>query len=147
MPAGRRSPGRSWSLSPPEGDQPDAHGDADDRGRFEVPCPTGKAIIYARSPAGDLAGYMAVDDKDDREVAIIAGPAATARGRVVDEDGKPWASGNVAYYVEIGPPGAGMVAPVAATQVVLTDDDGRFIAPGLPVGTTVLFLRRLHRAA
>ena len=91
-------------VVPTERELPDAHGDADNRGRFEVPCSAGRSIIYARSPAGDLAGYTAVDDKDDREVAIVAGPAATARGRVVDENGKPWASATVAYHVEIGPP-------------------------------------------
>ena len=79
--------------------------------------------------------------------SIVAGPAATARGRVVDEDGKPWASATVAYYVEIGPPGAGMVAPHAATQVVLTDDDGRFIAAGLPVGTRCYFYAHFPAAA
>ncbi len=111
---------------------------ADDRGRFEVPCPAGKAIIYGRSPAGDLAGYTVVDGQGDREVAIIAGPAATARGRVVDEDGKPWVSGNVVYY-------RGTRRRPQVRQEVLTDDDGRYVASGLPVGTRCSFYSESYR--
>ena len=116
----------------------DAHGDADDHGRFEVPCVDGKAVVYARDPEGDLAGYAVVDKVDDREFTIVAGPAATARGRVVDESGKPWASVNVTYTVVVAFDGAD-TKEAYARQVVLTDDDGRFTAPGLPVGTRCYF--------
>jgi hypothetical protein len=114
-----------------EGHKPNAYGDADDRGRFEMPCPTGKAIVYARNPEGSLAGHAVVVDKDDREITIVTGPATTARGRVVDENGKPWASVNVVYSVEVG--------SASLSQVVLTGDDGRFTAPGLPAGTNCDF--------
>ncbi len=114
-----------------EGNGPDAHGDTDKQGRFEVPCPAGKAIVYARNPEGSLAGYTVADDKDDRDLTIVAGPATTARGRVVDENGKPFVSINVNYYVEVG--------RASICQMVLTDDDGRFIAPGLPARTRCNF--------
>jgi hypothetical protein len=116
----------------------DSGGNADDRGRFELSCPAGKALIYARSPEGSLAGYALVDNDGRREFAIVAGPAATARGRVVDEDGKPWASVNVAYSVLVAVDGADGDEAVAY-QGVLTDDDGRFTAPGLPAGARCEF--------
>ncbi len=118
---------------------PEASGYADDRGRFAMPRFTGKVILYARSPAGDFAGYAVIDGDDDQDVALIARPAATARGRVVDEDGKPWASLDVYAVVEVGLPAVGRDRPPGAGQMVLTDDDGRFTASGLPVGTTCRF--------
>ena len=89
-----------------EGQAPSALGDADDRGRFALPCPDGKVVIYARSPDGRFAGYALFDRKDGRGPTIVAVPAASARGRVLDSNGKPWASVNVVYYAEVGPPGA-----------------------------------------
>ena len=124
-------------AAPFEGGQT-ASGDADDRGRFAVPCLVGKALVYARSPRGDLAGYAAVDHDGDREPTIVVVPAATARGRVIDESGKPWASVNVTYgiYAVVAGEGAGRAA---CFQTVLTDDDGRFTAPGLPPGDRCYF--------
>ncbi len=110
---------------------PDAYGDTDELGRFEMPGPTGKAFVYAHNPEGSLAGYAVVEDKDDRDLTIVVGPAATARGRVVDEKGKPWVSVTVDCTVEVG---SGSIS-----LHVLTDDDGRFTAPGLPPGSTCLF--------
>jgi hypothetical protein len=122
-------------VTPAEGREASARGDADEHGRFELPCPAGKAIVYARDSKGTLAGYVVVDGKDTPQVTIVARPAATARGRVVDEEGKPWASVNIRYSVEVGLPAVGVSLPPGADQVILTDDDGRFTAPGLPVGT------------
>jgi RNA polymerase sigma factor (sigma-70 family) len=122
-------------VAPAKGREASARGDADERGRFELPCPAGKAIVYARNPEGTLAGYVVIDGKDAPQVTIVARPAATARGRVVDEDGKPWASVNIRYSVEVGLPAVGVSLPPGADQVILTDDDGRFTATGLPVGT------------
>ncbi len=127
--------GALLAVTPIEGRESSAHGDADGLGRFELPCPARKAIVYARNPEGTLAGYEVVDGKDAPEIAIVARPAATARGRVVDQDGKPWVSVNVVYSVAVGRPDLGISGPPGADQVVLTDDDGRFTAPGLPAGT------------
>ncbi len=141
MPAGRRSSRRpSWSSRPSEG-PPSAGpiGSADDQGRFEVLREADKVIIYARSPEGDLAGYVVFDGKDDELITIEARPAATARGRVVDEKGQPWASVEVGYLVEAGLPAVGRDGPPGAGQSVLTDADGRFTAPGLPPGSTCHF--------
>ena len=46
---------------------------------------------------------------------------------------------NVAYLVEAGIPAVGRDGPPGAVQSVLTDADGRFTAPGLPIGTTCNF--------
>jgi hypothetical protein len=80
-----------------------------------------------------------IDGDDDPDVALIARPAATARGRVVDEDGKPWASLDVFAVVEVGLPAVGRDRAPGAGQMVLTDADGRFTAAGLPVGATCRF--------
>jgi hypothetical protein len=114
-------------VAPVDEPVPSVHGDADDQGRFELPCPAGKFIIYARNPENTLASYAVVDNPEGHEVAIVARPATTAHGRVVDQNGKPWASTNVVYYVEVD--------SARIRQEVLTDADGRFTAPGLPVGT------------
>jgi hypothetical protein len=119
--------------------EPPAQGSADDQGRFELPRLPGKVIIYARSPAGDDAGYAVIGGDHDGEVTLVAQPAATARGRVVDENGKPWASIEVSCVVEVGLPAVGRDEPPGAGESVTTDDDGRFTARGLLVGSTCHF--------
>ena len=126
-------------LEPVGARDPSGQGSADEMGRFEILRKTDKVIIYARSPEGDLAGYLVFDGKDDELITIEARPAATARGRVVDEDGKPWPSVTVRYLVEVGLPAVGRDGPPGAGQMVLTDQDGRFTAPGLPPGTWCAF--------
>jgi hypothetical protein len=69
----------------------------------------------------------------------VARPATTARGRVVDQDGKPWASINVVYWTDVGLPADGRDGPPGAVQSVITDADGRFTAPGLPIGRRCVF--------
>ena len=111
---------------------PPSHGFADDKGRFELFRPFDRALIYARDPKGNFAGYFVVLVDYDTEVTVVAYPAATARGRVVDSSGKPLAKVQVHYAVTLeliavdGPTGAG--------QSVETDDQGRFNAPGLLPG-------------
>jgi RNA polymerase sigma factor (sigma-70 family) len=123
-------------LQPIEFREVPAQGSADDQGRFELPRLPGKLIIYARSPAGDYAGYAVIGGDHDGEVTLVAQPAATARGRVVDEDGKPWVGIDVYCVVEVGLPAVGRDGPPGAGQSVTTDGDGRFTALGLPVGAT-----------
>ncbi len=108
-----------------------AHGTADAQGCFELPCSGGEVVVYARSADGSLAGMVTVAETEDREITVIAGPATTARGRVVDEHGKPWAAVKVGYSVEVG--------PAAVRQDVLTDNDGRYTAPGLPARSKCYF--------
>jgi hypothetical protein len=126
-------------LQPIEAREPPVQGYADDRGQFKLPRLSGKVILYARSPAGDFAGFAVIDGDDDREWPLVAQPATIARGRVVDEEGKPWASVNVTYAVDVGLPAVGRDEPPGAVQSVLTDADGRFTAPGLPIGTSCQF--------
>jgi hypothetical protein len=125
--------------------EPPAEGYADDRGRFELPGRSGKVMLYARSPAGDLAGHAIIGGDDERERPIIARPATTARGRVIDDKGQPCAGASVAYVIDdadegqAGRPATGRDAPPGAVQSVLTDADGRFTALGLPIGATCEF--------
>jgi hypothetical protein len=132
-------PGAIMVLQTIELREPPIQGYADEQGRFDLFRMTGKVIVYARSPAGDFAGYAVIDGDDDRELDLVARPAATARGRVVDEDGKPWASIDVYCVVEAGLPSVGRDKPPGAGQSVTTDGDGRFTASGLPVGATCRF--------
>jgi hypothetical protein len=72
-----------------------------------------------------------------REPTIVVLPAATTRGRVVDEAGKPWAAVNVSDSLTIFiEKDRGRAAP---EQVVLIDDQGRFTAVGLPAGLRCYF--------
>ncbi len=121
-------------VAQPIGDRvPPIHGLGDREGRFEFYRPFGAALVYARDPAGNLAGYTTIDENEDGEVAIVAQPAALARGRVVDAAGKPAAGVSVVYgsygVVDGLPGGAG--GPAGAGQSATTDQDGRFLAAGL----------------
>jgi len=101
--------------------EPPVQGHADNQGRFELPRLTGKVILYARSPAGDFAGYAVVDGAEDSEKTLVARPAVTARGRVVDGIGKPCASVDVSYVVEVDLPadhGFGIPSGAAAAHRV-----------------------------
>ena len=64
-------------------------GSADEKGRFELHRPFARAFVYARNPKGDLAGYATRAEDDDTELTIVAEPAASAHGQVVDSSGKP----------------------------------------------------------
>ncbi len=77
------------------------HGLADDKGRFELYRQFDEGFVYARDPAGKLAGYATVEEDDDAEVVIAAEPAAIARGRVVDGSGKPYKGIDVAYAIVV----------------------------------------------
>lgn len=110
---------------------PPIRGVADDRGRFELPHHVEMALVYARSPLGDLAGYEMADE-DREEVTILAAPAASARGRVVDAAGKPRAGVTVHYAVLIGPEADR--PPIAIGDLTTTDAAGRFTAVGLLPG-------------
>ena len=72
---------------------------ADGDGRFELPRPYRRMLVYARDPSGSFAGFAIVGDDDGAEVTIVARPAAAARGRVVDGAGLPYDGMRVAYSV------------------------------------------------
>jgi len=121
-------------VQPVDARIPPVQGYADDQGRFELPDPAGKALVcYARNPEGNLAGYATLGEVDDTEITIVAKPAATAHGQVVDSSGKPRAGMCVNYATLID--FEGVDGPVGAGQTVETNDQGRFTAPGLLVGS------------
>ena len=101
-------------------------------GRFEFRRLFGRNLIYARDPKGNLAGYATLADEDGTEVAIVLGPAAIARGRVVDSSGKPRGGMQVFYSTlfHVARPDA----LARASQTVETDDEGKFTAKGLLIG-------------
>ena len=118
---------------------PPSHGFADDKGRFELFRSFDRALIYARDPKGNFAGYAASAVDDDTEVTVVAHPAVMARGRVVDSSGKPRAGVQVHYAIMLEPDGVD--GPIGAGQSVETDDQGRFTAPGLITRRAVQNLR------
>lgn len=111
---------------------PESRGSADERGRFELPRPFGKIVVYVRNPEGDLAGCVTVGDDDDAEVTIVAKHAATARGQIVDSAGKPRSGVNVICGISVDLEGVESTAGVGLATV--SDSEGRFTVPGLPVG-------------
>jgi hypothetical protein len=86
---------------------PPAHGLADEKGCFELYRPFDAGLVYARDPAGKLAGYAKVEEDEDAEVVIVAEPAAIARGRVVDRWGMPYKGISVGYSLVLNLEGPG----------------------------------------
>ena len=109
-----------------------SHTFANGEGKFELTSPAGSALIYARDGAGTRGGFTLVRGEGDSEVAIVAGPAAIARGRVVDGSGKPYVNVRVAYSVSTE--GADADRTAGAGLSLFTDDLGRFVVPGLFIG-------------
>ncbi len=122
-------------LEPVGARDPSGQGSADDQGRFEILRQADKVIIYARSPEGDLAGYVGVR-REGRRADHDRGPAGGDRPRPGRRRGRQaLAVGHRRYLVEVGLPAVGRDGPPGAGQMVLTDQDGRFTAPGLPPGS------------
>ncbi len=86
---------------------PTTRGLADEKGRFEFYRPFDAGLVYARDPAGKLAGYAKVEEDEDAEVVIVAEPAAIARGRVVDQWGMPYKGISVGYALVLNLDGPG----------------------------------------
>ncbi len=109
-----------------------SHTFADNEGKFELSSPVGSALIYARDGAGTRGGFTLARGEGDSEVTVVAGPAAIARGRVVDGSGKPYVNVRVAYSVSTE--GADADRTAGAGLSLFTDDLGGFIVPGLFIG-------------
>ena len=106
---------------------------ADGEGRFELPRPYRRVLVYARDGSGKLAGFVMVGENNDAELTIVVQPAAIGRGQVVDGAGVPYDHVRVRYSV--WPNGLVVDGFEGATQWIVTDEQGRFTAGGLPVGT------------
>ena len=109
-----------------------SHTFANGEGKFELTSPVGSALIYARDGAGTRGGFSLVRGEGDSEVTIVAGPAAIARGQVVDGSGKPYVNVRVTYSMSTE--GADADRTAGAGLSLFTDDQGRFVVPGLFVG-------------
>ncbi|MDY3556824.1 sigma-70 family RNA polymerase sigma factor [Gemmata sp. JC717] len=92
------------------------------------------AAVYARSADKSLAGLVRIT-ADQQQVTVRVGPLATARGRLLDHEGKPIAGGRVKYGVHI-PASEEPNAPyyVAYGGVAIADGDGWYTCTGMLVG-------------
>jgi hypothetical protein len=90
-----------------------------------------RMLVYARDPQGDHAGWAEVGELDEA-VTVEVGPAATARGRVVDPEGAPLPNEAVSCRMRLPLADA---TPVTFQIEVRTDLEGVFVIPGLPVGS------------
>ena len=86
-------------VAPVDGEGPASEAFAGGDGRFELPRPAGRFLVYARNSEGDLAGYTTVGADHNAEVTIVARPAAIARGRLLDRAGVPWSYARVVLAV------------------------------------------------
>ena len=88
--------------------------------------------VAARTPDGALAGFASAK-VDQTDVEITLTPASTARGRVVDQDGKPLAG--VRVQLGWGPePPEDKLNYGPFHQQLRTGADGRFATGPLPLG-------------
>jgi RNA polymerase sigma factor (sigma-70 family) len=104
---------------------------ADATGCFEAERWRDQMCIYASSPDGTLAGFMTIGE-DDQDVKIRISPAAIAKGRLLDKDGKPLAGVALRCGIAVGP------QPNPELRTILdmkTDKDGRFSVGGLVLGS------------
>jgi RNA polymerase sigma factor (sigma-70 family) len=92
------------------------------------------AAVYARSADKSLAGLSRIT-ADQERVTVRVGPLATARGRLLDHDGKAVPGGRVRYGVRI-PVGEGPNPPHYAGYggVAVADGDGWYTCTGMLVG-------------
>jgi len=111
---------------------------ADASGRFTTERFPANCVLYAASPEGTLAATAWLSETD-KDVEIYVSPAATATGRVFDENDKPLPNQKVRCALIIrwddtpAGPGMGLTShyPILRT---LSDHDGRFSFAGLAVG-------------
>lgn len=103
---------------------------ADDEGRFRIIRLPGESILYARVRNG-MAGFAPCPEKGDT-VKVVVAPATTLSGRVVDSDGKPVAGHMVG--VAFARDGGDFLKSLHHAFRIDTDEQGRFVVKGVPVG-------------
>ena len=120
-------------VAPIEGEGPASAAFADSDGRFELPRPSGKLLVYARNSEGNLAGFTVQGEGQSGEATVVVRPSAIAHGRLVDRAGAPWSYARVVLAVLPGVPASDDFEFTA--QWVMSDSQGRFTVAGLPPGT------------
>jgi protocatechuate 3,4-dioxygenase beta subunit len=103
----------------------------DKEGRFEVTRRLHRTVLHARSADKRLAGVVEIGE-DAKDVTIPVQPLGSARGRLVDPDGKPLAGREIVYGVHVGDENSGWVTSFGGKTK--TDKDGHFALSDLIVG-------------
>ncbi len=116
-----------------DGEGPASEAFAGSDGRFELPRPSGKLLVYARNSEGNLAGFTVQGEGQTGEATVVVRPSAIAHGRLVDRAGVPWSYARVVLAVLPGVPASDDFEFTA--QWVMSDSQGRFTVAGLPPGT------------
>ncbi len=88
-------------------------------------------ILLARSADGTLGAFTPVNDKVDGVTVVIAS-AAQISGRVMDTNGKPQAKRRLGFKLNSGSDYSQSAHLVVG---LMTDDMGRFVYKGAPVGS------------
>jgi hypothetical protein len=103
----------------------------DGEGRFAAERWHDATLVYARSPDGNEAGTTEIGEQDE-SVTIEVSPAAVAQGDVVDQTGAPRSNEHVFCRMRaVLRDGKEVTYQLEAR----TDLDGRYVIPGLLVGS------------
>jgi hypothetical protein len=96
-------------------DRSEFHVSADAHGRFTTKRYRDPMVVVARSPDDTLAGlaFIAAEDQDAR---VLMSAAATIRGRITHQDGKPVAEKNAICLIVADPPNQAEVKGLPPTS-------------------------------
>jgi len=120
------------------------HAVADAQGRFIIERYRDPMVIAARSPDDALAG-LAFITADDKNAQVPMAASAMIRGRIIYQDGKPFAGKNASCRIIVDPRNRAELSglPPLIDRNVLTDAEGCYIFAGIPVGTRCTLLGNL----
>lgn len=103
-------------------------------GRFQGVRVAEPMRVHITSRDGKL-GLMATVDREAEESTFELQPLASARGRLVDLEGKPVADHKVEYHASLPMDGGGRAIVDLLQGEVKTDAEGKFVISGLVVGS------------
>ncbi|MGE5609065.1 MAG: M56 family metallopeptidase [Bacillota bacterium] len=106
-------------------------GASDRQGNFTVRRGKSDLYLYATTPDKKLQGILLVKPTDDN-VTLPIGPTASARGRLLDENGKVLADRQIDFGLRIAHPGGAFSTSFGGHT--RTSDDGSFVIEGLVPG-------------
>jgi len=112
---------------------------SDAQGRFRMTAPDEKGLVTVL-PREFAPEFLDVAAGGDQTLEVRLAPANLARGRVIDDAGKPVRG--VWVLALIAPPGPGALSQLALWEAcVHTDAEGRFELKGIPEGARIDFMR------